>query len=213
MENGMEILKLCIAVIAAYLLGSVSVAVILTRKQFRQDVREYGSGNAGATNVARVFGMKAGVLTFLGDLLKTALAVTLGGLLLGETGKCAAAAACLLGHCYPVFFGFKGGKGVTVGAAVALMIDVRLFLFLVAVFFLAFLIRKTVSVSSVCCALSYPVGMLLFGHRSLAPVLLSVFVMCIVVFLHRSNIKRIISGTEPRFKAKKEKAQEDQIRK
>ncbi len=207
----MDIVKLCIAVIAAYLLGSVSVAVLLTRKQFRQDVRDCGSGNAGATNVARVFGMKAGVFTFLGDLLKTALAVTLGGVLLGETGKCAAAAGCIIGHCYPVFFGFKGGKGVTVGAAVALMLDVRLFLFLVAVFFLAFLIRRTVSVSSVSCALAYPAGMLLFGHTGLAPVLLSVFVMVFVVFLHRSNIRRILNGTEPRFKAKKEKAQDDQI--
>jgi len=207
MEKQMSVLKFCLAVIAAYLLGSISVAVLLTKKQYKQDVRGCGSGNAGATNVARVFGMKAGVITFIGDLLKTAAAVTVGGLLLGETGKCAAAAACLIGHCYPVFFGFRGGKGVTVSAAVALVLDVRFFLFLVAVFFLVSLAARTLSVSSVSCAIAYPVGMLLFGHTALAPMLLSAFVTVFVIFLHRANIKRILSGTEPKFKAKNDRAE------
>lgn len=200
----MEAWKLLTAVAAAYLFGSVSVAVLFTKKQYKQDVRGLGSGNAGATNVARVFGMKAGIVTFAGDLLKTAAAVLLGSLLFGETGKCAAAAACIIGHCYPVFFGFRGGKGVTVSAAAALFIDVRLFLFLVAVFFLVFLAARTVSVCSVSCAAAYPIGMLLCGHRGTAPMLLACFIAVFVIFLHRENIKRLLKGTEPKFKAKKE---------
>lgn len=200
----MDAIKLLAAAAAAYLLGSVSVAVLFTRKQYKQDVRTLGSGNAGATNVARVFGMKAGFITFAGDLLKTAAAMLLGGLLFGETGKCAAAAACIIGHSYPVFFGFRGGKGVTVSAAAALILDVRLFLFLVAVFFLVFFALRTVSVCSVSCAAAYPVGMFLFGHRGIAPMLLAFFIAAFVIFLHRENIRRLLKGTEPRFKAKKE---------
>ena len=165
-------------------------------------MRERGSGNAGATNVARVFGMKAGVLTFVGDLLKTAAALLLGERLLGETGMCIAACACLIGHCWPVFFGFRGGKGVTVSAAVALLLDPRLFLIVVAVFFAVFYFSRTVSVCSISAAIAYPLAMLLLGDTSLPMLLTGVFVALLVAFLHRGNIKRILNGTEPKFKAK-----------
>ena len=200
----MEIWKICLVAAAAYLLGSISVAVLACRRLYGADVRTRGSGNAGATNVARVFGMKAGILTFAGDFLKTAASMLIGAWLLGEAGKCIAACACLLGHCWPVFFGFRGGKGVTVSAAAALLLDVRLFLILVAVFFLVFYFARTVSVCSITAALVYPLAMLLLGDTSLPMLLTGVFVAVLVCFLHRGNIRRLLSGTEPTFKAKKQ---------
>ena len=199
----MEIWKIGLAAVAGYLLGSISVAIVACRRLYGADVREYGSGNAGATNVARVFGMKAGVLTFVGDLIKSAVALLLGTWLCGEAGRCAAACACLVGHCWPVFFGFRGGKGVTVSAAVALLLDPRLFLILVAVFFIAFFCPCTVSICSISAAIAYPLIMLLLHDTSRPMLITGIFVALLVIFLHRENIKRILHGTEPKFKAKK----------
>lgn len=199
----MEIWKIGLAAVAGYLLGSISVAIVTCRRLYGADVREYGSGNAGATNVARVFGMKAGVITFVGDLIKSAVALLLGTWLCGEAGRCAAACACLVGHCWPVFFGFRGGKGVTVSAAVALLLDPRLFLILVAVFFIAFYFSRTVSICSISAAIAYPLIMLLLHDTSRPMLITGIFVALLVIFLHRENIKRILHGTEPKFKAKK----------
>ena len=120
----MEVLKYLLVIVAGYLLGSISVSVCLSVGMGR-DVRKEGSGNAGATNMARVFGMKAGVITLLGDMVKAALAVLLGYLLLGDMGLMAGGIACIVGHCFPVFHQFKGGKGVSVGGLLSLMIDWR----------------------------------------------------------------------------------------
>ena len=199
----MEIWKIGLAAVAGYLLGSISVAIVACRRLYGADVREYGSGNAGATNVARVFGMKAGVITFVGDLIKSAAALLLGTWFCGEVGRCAAACACLVGHCWPVFFGFRGGKGVTVSAAVALLLDPRLFLILVAVFFIAFYFSRTVSICSISAAIAYPLIMLLLHDTSRPMLITGIFVALLVIFLHRENIKRILHGTEPKFKAKK----------
>ena len=199
----MEIWKIGLAAVAGYLLGSISVAIVACRRLYGADVSEYGSGNAGATNVARVFGMKASVITFVGDLIKSAVALLLGTWLCGEAGRCAAACACLVGHCWPVFFGFRGGKGVTVSAAVALLLDPRLFLILVAVFFIAFYFSRTVSICSISAAIAYPLIMLLLHDTSRPMLITGIFVALLVIFLHRENIKRILHGTEPKFKAKK----------
>ena len=107
----MEVLKYLLVIVAGYLLGSISVSVCLSVGMGR-DVRKEGSGNAGATNMARVFGMKAGVITLLGDMVKAALAVLLGYLLLGDMGLMAGGIACIVGHCFPVFHQFKGGKEI-----------------------------------------------------------------------------------------------------
>ena len=198
-----DIWKICATVIAGYLLGSVSVAVLLCRRFYGADVRTLGSGNAGATNVARVFGMKAGVLTFAGDALKTGAAMLAGWLLLGTLGKCIGACACIVGHSWPVFFGFRGGKGVTVSAAAALLLDIRLFLTIVAVFFIVFYFSRTVSLCSMSAAVAYPIAMVLLGHRELPMVLTGIFVTVMVCFLHRGNIKRLLNGTEGKFQPKK----------
>ena len=102
-----------------------------------------------------------------------------------------------------MFFGFRGGKGVTVSAAVALLLDPRLFLILVAVFFIAFYFSRTVSICSISAAIAYPLIMLLLHDTSRPMLITGIFVALLVIFLHRGNIQRILKGTEPKFKAKK----------
>ena len=123
----MNVMKYLLVLVAGYLLGSVSVSVLLSRGVLGGDVRSRGSGNAGATNMARVYGMKAGVLTLAGDMLKALLAMGLGTWLLGDLGLCLGGIACIVGHCFPVFHQFKGGKGISVGAAIGITIASLIF--------------------------------------------------------------------------------------
>ena len=189
-----------LCIILGYLLGSVSVSILISKYFFHDDVRGHGSGNAGATNVARVFGLQAGFLTFLGDCLKSVLAMWLGALLAGDTGLALAGAACLIGHCFPVFFRFRGGKAVSAGAAVGLMLDWRLFLISIAVFLIVAFLFKIASVASMSAAIAQAAGAFLFTN-SLLLILLAIFAAILVVFMHRSNIRRLIAGQEPKFHA------------
>lgn len=198
-------LKYVLIAVIGYLLGSISVAVLLTRDRLGSDVRKQGSGNAGATNVARVFGMKAGVATLVGDMAKTALSGLAGMLIGGETGLAVACGACLVGHCWPVYFGFKGGKGVSVSGCIALLLDWRLFLVLVVWFALMFLVSKRVSVCSITAAVVYPIAYYILSRSLDAGFVVSCMIMVIVIFLHRGNIVRLIKGQEPVFKPKSQK--------
>lgn len=188
---------LCAAV--SYLIGSVSASILISQFILHHDVRQEGSGNAGAANAARVFGPWVGLATFGGDFLKGVIAMALGSLLLGQLGVTVCGICCLLGHCFPVFFGFKGGKAVSTGAAVALMLDWRIFLIGIAVFLIVAVISKTASISSMSAAISIVVSAFIFC-RSAEPLILAVFTGALVVFMHRSNISRIFKGTEPKFR-------------
>lgn len=191
-----------LAAVIGYLLGSVSVAVLYSRLKMGRDVRTQGSGNAGATNVARVFGMKAGLITLFGDMLKTALAGLIGKLLGGDTGLAVACAGCLIGHCAPIWFGFKGGKGVSVSACIGLMLDWRLFIVIFVVFFAVFFVSRRVSLCSISAAFVYPFAYYFFNRAFDAGFYVSCIVAVLVIFMHRANISRLIHGTEPKFKPK-----------
>ena len=115
-------MRYILSVLAGYFLGALSCSIILSKAKYLMDIRRDGSGNAGATNMARVHGMGAGLLTLGGDMLKTALAGGIGWLLAGRPGLIAACAACLIGHCWPVYYRFKGGKGVSVAVMIALLL-------------------------------------------------------------------------------------------
>ena len=195
-------MKYCIAALIGYLLGSLNVSVMLSTHFEDGDVRKKGSGNAGATNMARVYGLQAGLLTLAGDMLKTFAAVTVGRLLAGDAGLLCAGAACMLGHCWPVFHAFRGGKGASVGAMTALLIDGRVFLAAAAVFFLIALTTKKVSVGSTCAALTLALTALILP-LGWERAVLGIIIGAIVVFQHRENIKRLLNGTEPDFKAAK----------
>ena len=194
----MDIVYDFLCAVLGYLIGSISVSILLSRYVFHNDVRTHGSGNAGAANVARVMGFGAGALTFLGDCAKGLLAMWLGRLIAGETGLCIAGIACLLGHCFPVFFHFKGGKAVSTGAAVALMLDWRLFLLAVAVFVLMAFVFRTASISSMSAVVAVGIAAPFFVHEP-AFLILSTFAAVLIVVMHQANIRRLIHGTEPKF--------------
>ncbi len=196
----MEFLKLLLSGVLGYLLGSLSAAVIVSYAVSRKDVRNYGSGNAGATNMARLFGMGVGVATFLLDGLKTVASMALGRLIGGYYGLLTAGIACLLGHCFPLYFGFKGGKGVSVGAALGLMIHWKVFVIIVAVFFVTYFITKRVSAGSVMCALAFTPAELIAGFRDGPTIAFGITAGILVLIMHRENIKRLLNGTEKRFK-------------
>ncbi len=181
-----------------YLFGSISSSVLLSKKMYGTDIRTHGSGNAGATNAARVFGMGMGLITLLCDAVKMAAAVYIGRWLGGDIGFAVGGAACLIGHCWPVFFRFRGGKGVSVGAMLGLMIDWRVFLCLAAVFFGLFALTRTVSVCSVGAAAALPVLAFLF-RCPLPHCLLAVFTGLLVIFAHRSNLVRLANHQEAKF--------------
>lgn len=183
---------------AGYLLGSISVSILVSRHIFHQDIRKAGSGNAGATNAARVFGLGAGAMTFAGDFLKTLLALWIGNLLGGTIGMCIGGAAALIGHCFPVYYGFRGGKAVSAGAAAALAVDWRVFVIALAVFAAAAFLSRTASVSSMSAALTVGITTLFFAP-SKAQLLLGLFTGALVILMHKSNIRRLFAGTEPKF--------------
>ncbi len=198
----MIILKYISVLLLSYLMGSVSFSILMSKLFLGGDVRKKGSGNAGATNMARVYGMKAGVFTLLGDMLKAVISMVVGWLLLGDNGIAVGGLACLIGHCFPVLHGFHGGKGVSVGAAIALAVDWRVFLVVVAAFLLAALLSRKVSLGSVCGAVAITVAAFIF-HVSTPRLILSIIGMIIVIFQHRENLSRLIKGTEPDFRAAK----------
>ena len=195
----MLILKVIIIVVAAYLLGSVSIAVLLSKFVKHEDVRDKGSGNAGATNVARVYGMKFGLITLFGDVAKTLIAALIGHLLLKQPGVAIACAACIVGHCWPVFFGFKGGKGVAVGAAIIGVIDWRVLIIALSVFIVIAVITRYVSLGSMLAGMSFPIMLPIIGHPTWYQEVLAVFVALVIIFLHRENLMRLLNHTEYKF--------------
>ncbi len=196
----MGAVRILLAGVVGYLLGSVSSAVAVSYAVSRKDVRNYGSGNAGATNMARLFGMGVGIATFLLDGLKTVASMLLGRLIGGYYGFLLAGYCCLIGHCFPVFFGFKGGKGVSVGAALGLMLHWKVFVVIVAAFFITFAFTKRVSAGSLMCTVTFVPGELIAGIRDRPTLLFGAAAALTVFIMHRENLKRLIRGEEKPFK-------------
>ena len=195
----------CLAIyISSYVLGSLSLSIIVSKGLFGGDIRAKGSGNAGATNMARVFGWGAGLITLGGDALKAVICMVVGNLILGDVGLSLSGAGCILGHCFPVMHDFKGGKGVSVGGALSFGIDWRVGLAVVGSFLLVALLSKKVSLGSLCGAIAITAASLLVGV-SAPKIALAIFSMILVILRHRPNIQRLIAGTEPDFKAGKGK--------
>ncbi len=191
-------------VVFAYLLGSVPTGLILARKYARVDIRSQGSGNIGATNVARVVGKKAGVLTLLADALKGALPVwaALAAEGSGNADLSWTAAACGLaafaGHLFPLYLGFRGGKGVATGLGVLVAAAPQVLVVCVAAFLLGVLITKYVSVGSIAAALVMPAAC--FWLQGSGPLFwLGLAMGGLVVAKHHGNITRLMNGTESRW--------------
>ncbi len=198
---------LCAAL--GYFAGSINFAVVISRLKFKDDIRKHGSGNAGATNMSRVYGKSAGIATLCGDIFKTVITVLIARLLCGDIIAYAAGMFCAIGHAFPCYYKFKGGKCVAVTAAMALTLDPVAFLFIFIAFAIVVLGTKYVSLASISAALMYPIvlyNILDVRYQQSDLRVVFVFITCaLVVFLHKDNIKRLLNGTENKFSFKKGK--------
>ncbi len=194
--------KYALILAGAYCIGSLSFSIFTSKALYGGDIRAEGSGNAGATNMARVHGWGAGLLTLGGDALKAAACMLAGKALAGEIGLCLGAAGCILGHCFPVLHGFKGGKGIAVGGAVGFGIAWPVGACTVGAFLLGALLSKKVSVGSLCGAVAIASSAYFF-HVGTPRLILALFCACLAIARHGPNIRRLIAGTEPDFKAGK----------
>jgi glycerol-3-phosphate acyltransferase PlsY len=200
-----------LVVTAAYLLGSIPFGYLIVRLTGRGDVRETGSGGTGATNVTRRAGKKAGVVTLALDALKGVAAVLLARLLLAEGFEvnwwvAVAAVAAVAGHCFPVWLAFRGGKGVATGLGVFLGLAPLAVLCALPAFLAVVWATRYVSLGSIVAACAVPLLILLLGDRAAppgqrAPLLAAAAAgSALIVFMHRANIRRLLSGTESKFK-------------
>ena len=173
------VLSIAAIIAAAYFLGGINFAIIISKKKFGADIRDYGSGNAGMTNMMRTFGKKAGIITFVGDIGKTVVACLLGYLLLGRLGAFVAGLFCMVGHMFPAAYKFKGGKGVACALATILMTDVGnpfmyhipLVLVLTLIIFAAvYLVSKYISLAAIMSMLIYPMILFVFENVSMSTI-------------------------------------------
>lgn len=214
----------------AYLLGSINTAVIVTKAatKGKEDIRDMGSGNAGFTNVLRSVGKVPAILTIVFDFLKSVIAVLIGGILFGIVfagskdldgivviGKYLCGFFGILGHSYPVYFHFKGGKGIVSAAGMMLVADWRVFLMIITTFLIVFIFSKIISLASITCACLFPVYTFILTffidymnfHYPVSYVVLctaaAFMIGLFVVIKHSSNIKRLLAGEEKKITAKK----------
>lgn len=187
-----------VAAICAYLLGSVSGGLIASFTRHKEDLRRHGSGNAGMTNALRTYGVRSAALVLAIDTLKTVLAVLLARLLLAEPWGTVVGGTCaVLGHDFPVYYRFRGGKGVLSSAVVVALLDWRVFLISLAVFALAVLLTGRVSVGSLSVAVAAPVCCLLLQLGTVQELFVAAL-GALLIFTHRSNLRRLLRGEEPK---------------
>lgn len=189
--------KAVIIAAVSYLLGSVNFAVIVSRLFMGDDIRKYGSGNAGTTNALRVMGTRKASLVFLGDIVKGVAAALIGSWM-GKDGELIASFFVILGHVYPLYFGFRGGKGILTTAAVLLVFDWRILAVVLFVFIIIVSLSRIVSLGSITAAALVPVMMFIFHPDPWWYTLVAVVLSGGEIFLHRANIARLIAGTEKR---------------
>jgi len=203
-----------IVAIIAYLLGSISFSVILSKKMAGFDVREKGSGNAGTTNVLRSVGKKAAIITLVCDVLKGVVAILIA-VIVGKIVKDLnnsllvqlAGIAVIVGHTFPVFFGFKGGKGIATSLGVLLVTNWNIGLICLVFALILMILTRMVSLGSIVAAILFPVLVIFMPSNAYIVegnyVIYSIILAVLVVFNHRSNVKRLLNGTENKLDFKK----------
>lgn len=208
------VIRYAVVIIISYLLGSLNFSIIFSKRFADKDIRESGSGNAGATNMLRTYGKRFAVITMIGDILKVAVAIIITFAVLGAPMKYLfgipddpaeiqrimvykefSGFFCVLGHIFPVFFRFKGGKGVAACTGMVIMVDWRIALLLFVVFVIVIAITKWISLGSIIIALLYPALIYAFYTSFLLAAIALLFTL-IVLVAHRENIKRLFKGTE-----------------
>lgn len=203
--------------LVSYMLGCLNGAVLVSHFVIRDDVRRHGSGNAGLTNFYRTYGAHYALMVIAIDMGKMVIAGLIGGYFFQNMfddrilGLLIAGIGCELGHMFPVFFGFKGGKGILSGSILVILLDWRVALVAWAIFFLLWATTRYVSLGSVCCVLSAPITTYLFlGHSWLYTALVTVIV-ALILYSHRTNVVRLLHGTESKFRWHVHPAWEDDV--
>ena len=217
--NGiMMALAIALCMIIPYLIGSINPAIIFSKLFFHDDVRSHGSGNAGTTNILRTYGKKMAGLTFACDFLKAAISVVIGSLIFNKTiGGAIAGLFVIIGHMFPLYYKFKGGKGVACAVAVVLILEPLTFACLFVIFAIIIIGTKYVSLASCMSIGLYPIIVSAFeniyknafGHNlGLIPAT-AVIIAVLIIYMHRANLKRLYEGKENKisFGKKKEKAE------
>ena len=201
--------------VVAYLIGSISFSVIISKKMAGFDVREKGSGNAGTTNVLRTVGKKASIITLICDILKGVVAILvayIAGLILKDSVDKAlliqlAGLAVIIGHTFPIFFGFKGGKGIATALGVLLITNWNIGLICLVFALVLMIITKMVSLGSLAAAVLFPILIIFMPHTSYLVdgnyIIYGILIAALVIFNHRANVKRLLTGTENKIDFKK----------
>ena len=210
-----------IIAVIAYLIGSINFSVIISKKMAGFDVREKGSGNAGSTNVLRTVGKKAAALTLVCDILKGVVSVLIAllvGLIAGESANSAivveiAALAVVIGHTFPVFFGFRGGKGVATSLGVILIVNWKIGLICLVFALSLMALTRIVSLGSISASVLFAVLTIFIRDSYIGGIefdfsfiVFGILLAALVIYNHRSNLKRIINGTENKLSFKKKEA-------
>ncbi len=206
--DSMPLWIFCIVVsmIVPYLLGSLNFAIIISAKQYKEDIRSYGSKNAGMTNMMRTYGKRAAGLTLLGDAMKSIVSCAIGYLMIGYLGCYIAGLFCVIGHMFPVFYRFKGGKGVVTGAMAILMSDPITFAIVLLIFIIIVVFTKYISLGSIMSVILYPflLDRICKLRGYVCPYTIFAFLIMILVLIkHYENIKRLFQGKENKFSFKK----------
>lgn len=189
--------------VLAYLLGSIPSGLIIGKVFYKTDIRKHGSGNLGGTNTFRTLGVKAGLAVTIADILKGTLAAALPVLFHVDINPLLSGIFAVIGHMYPIFAGFRGGKAVATSAGVLLFYTPLMFLIVLIVFFISLYVTKYVSLSSMVAGLSAITYAIVSGfiREWDLPFIVVVFILVsFVVYRHRTNIKRIMNKTEPKIK-------------
>ena len=194
-----------VIVLLSYFLGCFNGAVLISTFIIKDDIRSHGSGNAGLTNFYRTYGVRYALPVILLDMGKTAVATLIGGYMFRclysdwTLGVLVAGLGCIIGHVFPAFYGFKGGKGILAGSILVIMLDWRMALVAWILFVAAVVLSRYISLGSICAASSVAVTSLFIYDRPVY-IILCVIIAALVVWSHRSNIVRLIRGNENKFK-------------
>lgn len=197
----MPFLQFILSGAAGYLLGSVNSSIIVGRL-YRIDIRQYGSGNAGMTNTLRTLGKKAAFFVLIGDILKGIISYLIGLALAGKVGAMTAGTCAIIGHNWPLYFQFKGGKGVLTSFAVLFMMNAEIAALLLMIFAVVVALTRYVSLGSIIAAALFPVLAIVY-RQDAGFVVFSLLICLLVIFRHRSNISRILNGTESKLDFRK----------
>ena len=195
------ILSVLIIILAGYFLGNINGAILISKFMVHDDVRTHGSGNAGFTNYYRNYGGMKSLLVASIDFFKAAFACLLGKFLLGKyglslEGGMIGALAVTLGHDFPALYGFKGGKGILCGFAIGVVVDWKVAVICFILFWVSYIPTKLVSLGSVISALGFAIGFALFHYDNLLVLIGGILLSALAVYMHRTNIQRLIQGKE-----------------